>query len=270
MKTFCVISNRDKDVNLNHANHVKKYLESRGCACYIDSGDYGDIPVIREETEGVLVLGGDGTMLKAARDLAGYGLPLLGINLGTVGYLTEVEIGSMENALDRVIRDEYHIEERMMLEGRAKGTAMALNDIVVSRTGPLQMMSYNVYVNGQFLNGYQADGIIVSTPTGSTGYNMSAGGPVVEPTASILVVTPICPHTLNTRSIILSPADEIRIEVPEGRMGMKQMLLAYFDGGSDMVLETGDSLTIVRSKRTTKIMRLSQISFLETLHKKLQ
>ncbi|MCR4588680.1 MAG: NAD(+)/NADH kinase [Lachnospiraceae bacterium] len=270
MKTFCVISNPDKDVQLTRAGHVKRYLESKGCTCYIESKSYVDQPEIQDGTEAVLVIGGDGTMLKAARDLAGYDLPLLGINLGTVGYLAEIEIGAIESALDKVMADEYHIEERMMLEGDCGKQEVALNDIVVSRNGPLQVMSYNVYVNGQFLNGYQADGIIVATPTGSTGYNMSAGGPVVEPTANILVVTPICPHTLNTRSIILSPEDEIRIEVPEGRMGMKQRLQAYFDGGSHVELETGDSLTIYRSKRTTKIMRLSKISFLETLHKKLQ
>ena len=266
MKTFCVISNRDKDVNLNHANHVKKYLESRGCACYIDSGDYGDIPVIREETEGVLVLGGDGTMLKAARDLAGYGLPLLGINLGTVGYLTEVEIGSMENALDRVIRDEYHIEERMMLEGRAKGTAMALNDIVVSRTGPLQMMSYNVYVNGQFLNGYQADGIIVSTPTGSTGYSLSAGGPIVQPGMDCIILTPVCAHSLQSCPCIVSSSSEISIRLLQDRQQTAELQIDGMDCGK---LETGDEIIITGSKKTVKLLRIHPCHFFTLLQSKL-
>ncbi len=270
MKTFCVISNRKKDIELSCAGQVKDYLESKGCRCYIEDKDYGEMPQIREDTEAVLVVGGDGTLLKAARDLAAYDLPLLGINLGTVGYLAEIEVSAMESALDKLIDEEYHIEERMMLEGSVHKKEMALNDIVISRTGPLRILKYNVYVNGQFLNGYDADGIIVSTPTGSTGYNMSAGGPVVEPTANIIVVTPICPHTLNTRSIILSPADEIRIQIPEGRMGADQEMVAYFDGGSELLLHTGEDLIIRRSERTTKIIKLSKISFLETLHKKLQ
>ena len=178
----------------------------------------------------------DGTLLKAAGDLMEQEIPLLGVNLGTLGYLAEVEIGNIETALDKLLRDEYTREARMMLsggvfrEGRNVVHDFALNDIVISRCGSLQILHFHIYVNGRFLNGYGADGMIVATPTGSTGYNMSAGGPIVEPGASLLLLTPICPHTLNTRSIVLAPDDEVVIEIPEGRENCVQKVEASFDG----------------------------------------
>ena len=175
-----------------------------------------------------------------------------------------------------MLADEYEVEERMLLTGRytcEKGekSAHALNDIVISRKGPLMVVPYEVRVNGQELSSYNADGIILSTPTGSTGYNLSAGGPIVNPSAQLMVITPICPHTMNTRSIVLSPKDEVEISIAR-RAGDKQALAQgelYFDGALVASVTTGDRLRIKRSERTVKLIRLSDISFLKALHHKM-
>jgi NAD+ kinase len=201
-------------------------------------------------------------------------IPLLGINLGTLGYLAEVESTRIEPAIDQLLLDDYTREERMMLSGIVQNNGQmeenyALNDIVISRCGSLQVLTFHIYVNGQFLNSYSADGIIVATPTGSTSYNMSAGGPIVEPGARLLLLTPICPHTLNTRSIVLAPEDEIRIEIPEGRDGQPQTVEASFDGSHKVVLGTGDSVIVRKAEKTTGILKLQTESFLSVLHKKM-
>ena len=195
MKEFLLITNQIKDPEGVHTRRITDYLESRGAHAVCADGekmpDSGAWKQKAPTYQCVLVLGGDGTMLQAARDLFGTDIPLLGINLGTLGYLAEVEMSNVEDALERLLRDEYTREERMMLEGticgktagegQATEDGYALNDIVISRCGSLQILTFQIFVNGQFLNSYSADGMIVATPTGSTGYNMSAGGPIVEP-----------------------------------------------------------------------------------------
>ena len=146
----------------------------------------------------------------------------------------------------------------------------ALNDIVLSRSGSLQIIRFDIYVNGQFLNSYNADGMIVTTPTGSTGYNLSAGGPLVEPRARLMMLTPICPHSLHQRSIILSPEDVIDIQIPECRRGGVQTVEVNFDGSHVIPLRTGDRIRVTRSEKVTEFIRLNQISFLDVLHRKMQ
>lgn len=198
------------------------------------------------------------------------------MNLGTVGYMTEIELSGLEESLDRLIRDDYKKERRMMLNGKvccADGTVSegwALNDIVISRSGTLQIIEFNIYVNGQLLNHYKADGMIVTTPTGSTGYNLSAGGPLVEPKAKLITLTPICPHSLNQRSIILSPEDEIVIEIPGGREGKSQTVEANYDGSHKVTMCTGDQIRIVQSEKITEFIQLNQVSFLDVLHRKMR
>ena len=147
---------------------------------------------------------------------------------------------------------------------------VALNDIVLSRKGNLRIIHFNVYVNGTLLNSYEADGIVISTPTGSTAYNLSAGGPIVEPTASLVVITPICSHSLNTSSIVLSAEDEIQIEIGEGRHGRSEEVYISFDGTDTREIVTGQTVTIRRSAMITKLMKLSKISFLEILRRKMK
>lgn len=281
MKYFNLITNEVKDPDGSYTDRIIAYLEAHGgtvkCvsnAVYADAGAASSEHEGSEKTECILVLGGDGTLLRAARNMIDRDIPLIGINLGTLGYLAEVEIGAIEDALDKLLADDFTREERMMLEGRVNSKDKsednyALNDIVISRCGSLQILTFHIYVNGQFLNSFSADGMLVATPTGSTGYNMSAGGPVVEPAANLLLLTPICPHTLNTRSIVLSPEDEIRIEIPQGKDGRLQAVEASFDGSHKIRLVTGDSIVICKAAKTTGILKLNTESFLSVLHKKM-
>lgn len=281
MKHFYLITNEVKDPDGLYTEKITAYLENHGGkVTRIDNVECKGMDAAagkrhsEEEPTCALVLGGDGTLLRAARNMIERDIPLLGINLGTLGYLAEVESGAVEPALDKLLAGEYTREERMMLVGQVKKqdreeASIALNDIVISRFGSLQILTLHSYVNGQFLNSFSADGIIVATPTGSTGYNMSAGGPVVEPAANLLLLTPICPHTLNARSIVLAPEDEIRIEIPQGKDGRMQEVEANFDGSHKIRLETGDSIVVRKAAKTTGILKLNTESFLTVLHKKM-
>jgi len=274
MKHFLIYTNQYKDKQLATTERIRQYLTDKDQKVSIVLMDRG-----KEEIPGdidcMIVLGGDGTVLQAVREKKDLHVPIVGVNLGTLGYMTEIELSHLEESLDRLILGDYVQDSRMMLEGRVISETdiarqgWALNDIVISRSGSLQIIQYKIFVNGQFLNEYSADGVIVTTPTGSTGYNLSAGGPLIEPKARLIMVTPICPHTLNQRSIILSPEDTVEIVIPEGREGRDQEVEVNFDGGNELILHTGDSIRIVKSEKTTEFIQLNQVSFLEVLHKKL-
>ena len=287
MDKYCIITNIQKDTDFTVSNEIKTYLEEHGKICTIlehgnqENGKeentyrYTNPQKVEPDTDCVLVLGGDGTLIQAARDLSGKNIPLLGVNFGTLGYLTGVEKQNILPALDRLMADEYTLEKRMMLEGtvvsggRLVKKDVALNDIVISRSGALKVIDFKIYVNGEFLNLYSADGIIISTPTGSTAYNMSAGGPIVSPQASLLVVTPTCPHTLNTRSIILSPEDKITIELCRDRSGSNEERMVSFDGDNSTKAYAMDTIEICRSGQYTNIIKLDKLSFLEILREKM-
>ena len=306
MEHFLIYANQQKDRGLAVTGRIRRYLESRGKQVAVVTGEggpgpeksqkYGKGPMGGPEAGGnpedregsragqeqevpapdcMIVLGGDGTVLQAVRETGSLHIPLIGVNLGTLGYLTEIEPAHLEEALEKLVAGEYEQENRMMLSGRVflteGGTEedWALNDIVISRSGSLQIIRFHIYVNGQFLNSYDADGMIVTTPTGSTGYNLSAGGPLVEPGARLILLTPICPHSLNQRSIVLSPEDVVEIEIPLGRDGGGQRVEANFDGSHVIRLGTGDRIRILRSGKTTEFLRLNHVSFLEVLHRKM-
>ena len=280
MDKFCIVTNRIKDANLALTNHIKEYLEERGKSCVIANERAEEDPllvvrkhlsVIPEDTELCIVLGGDGTMLQAARSIAYMDIPLIGINLGTMGYLTEVDENAVDDALEKILNGEYEIEDRMMLRGEIEGKKdYSLNDIIVTRYQDIATIGYKIDVNDQFLCSYYADGLIVSTPTGSTGYNMSAGGPIIEPLANMILVTPVCPHTLNSRSLVFSPETKIEVELMTKRDGSNQQAIASFDGSGTLLMNTGDRIKIKKSKKTTKILRLNRVSFLEVISKKFE
>lgn len=282
MEHFYVITNPTKDAELKTAHSIREYLIRQGKTCIVDMGTkrpdkegYTYKEQISEDIDCIIVLGGDGTLLQAVIDLAEKDIPFLGINLGTLGFLAEVNKSGIEASLDKLIQDDYEIEKRMMLVGKSYGeegmkdTARALNDIVITRKGSLQIINFNIYVNGKFLHHYHADGMIVCTPTGSTGYSLSAGGPIVEPKASLIVLSPICPHSMQSRSIVLSSEDVITVEIEKGRDGDTQEVEAIFDGSHKVALRTGEKIEIRKSEKTTGIVKLSQASFLEVLHRKM-
>lgn len=274
MKRFCVIAMREKQEILQAASRIKKYLEEQGCNCFLNAG-YVKRKNISGDTQCAIVLGGDGTLLQAARELAQTKIRLIGVNFGRLGFLAEVEKDDIVKTLDCLIHDEFTVEKRMLLNGRVvrNGTIImenvALNDIVISRSNIMRVMQLKIWINGMRLGEYSADGIIVSTPTGSTAYSMSAGGPIVKPSARLIVMTPICPHTLNTRSIILDAEDVIEIQAYSKRKYDNDMRKVFFDGDENVELEEGDQVVIERSKLETEIIKLRSRSFLEILGKKM-
>ena len=280
MESFYIITNASRDTDLSATKEVEEFLSRRNkkyCThiAYHPSDDrYTDARDIPEDADCVIVLGGDGTILQAAHDTMERKLPILGINLGNLGYLTDVEQSELGPALSSLLEGRVQVEERMMLDGQilksgeAEGKqaeAMhhhALNDIVIHWGGSMRVVNYRVFVNDRFLYDFRADGMIVSTPTGSTAYSMSAGGPIVEPGSRLMILTPISPHTLNARSVVLSDEDTIRVCAAPGRVYVN------FDGRTNLPMEEAEEVRIVRSSWVTKIIRTRGDSFLTVLHDK--
>lgn len=283
MKHFLVIPNEKKPASGPVANHIREYLTAHGATCEVYEGGtplaagyrYTDGTTISNGIECAIVLGGDGTLIQAAHDLQDHTIPILGVNLGTLGYLAEVDIHGVEHALHCLLHDAFFIEERMMIEGDIVRDGqvifqdIAVNDIVLCRNGSLRVVRFHLHVDGEYLSRYQADGMIVSTPTGSTAYSLSAGGPIVMPTSSLLVLTPICPHTINGRSIVL-PAEakiELEIEIPDPEDRTARVVC--FDADQYSPLKDKDRVVIRKSSKILRLAKLSKISFLETLRRKM-
>ena len=285
MKKLGIITNFLKDGDFIYTNQVlslcEKYgIEAKRLERY--RKDNGCYAVIMEkfdpEIEAVIVLGGDGTLLRVARDLKYLDLPLLGINLGHLGYLTEVEVSGMEEAIKNIAEDNFYVEERMMLRGiplqdpaEEEKQHVAMNDIILNRVGQVRLITIDLYVNGQLLHKYQADGLIFSTPTGSTAYNLSAGGPIIEPTTTMIVVTPVCSHQLDIRSIVLSGDDVLEARVsPDSCQGESDKVGVTLDGDVLCSLAGNERIRIERAKQTAKLIRFREMSFLDTLHQKMK
>ena len=284
MKKFALLTNYSKDKRLVYTRMIKTYITENGGSYWIpryisepdkdgvQRYDFSDMP---EDIECVLVLGGDGTLLQAARELLQRHIPLLGINLGTLGFLTSAEKSELPKCLDSVLDDSCSIDERMMLEGVAYHGSekiqmnIALNDVIIARAGFSRLVELKIYVNGELLSIYNADGIIVSTPTGSTGYSLSAGGPIIFPQTDVIVITPICPHSLQARSLVVSGEDRIMIEIGRRRKTQKEEAMVTFDGRSAQELETGDRIEIYKAQETTQLIRLKGRSFYQALQNKI-
>lgn len=286
MKNFCIITNRNKDSDLAVTSAVMDYLDNRGCRVGLigscdemmpEDFDFTSVSSsdISDDTECCIVLGGDGTIIQAARELKRE-IPIVGINLGNLGFLSSVEKNEIYRAIDRLIADDFTVESRMMIEAetvRSDGTvevsSRALNDVVVNRMGFSRMITVKAYVNGALVNSYFGDGLIVSTPTGSTGYNLSAGGPIVTPEAELMVITPICPHSLNMRSIVVSASDDILLKVEMNRATQPETAVITFDGQESVELGHGDSVRIRKSASSAKLVRFKDRSFFKLLYMKL-
>lgn len=265
MKRFIIYTNPYKDVDGSVTEKVKKLLEAKGAEVVSAASDTSDAIT--------LVLGGDGTMLQAIRENSSAG-PFIGINLGNLGFLTDIDLENVEDAIDKLIAEDYWLEKRMLLEGvvRSDETTKpiwALNDVVLTRCDGLHILRFDILVNGQALHEYLADGMIVCTPTGSTGYNLSAGGPLASPGSELIMLTPICPHSLNQRSIILSSDDVVEFYIPESKDGHKQMMEVSFDGNSKLKVTTGDRIEIRKSEHFVNFVKIGRDSFLEVLNRKM-
>lgn len=233
-------------------------------------GTCPDAATLARQVDMLLVFGGDGTMLQAARQIAGSPTPILGINIGGLGFLTAVPSDDLAAALKRVWKGEFRFESRALLRatGRCGGKQVdqtAFNDVVISRGNVSRMIELDVHVDRDALTRYRCDGLIVSSATGSTAYSLAAGGAVVFPTANVLALTPICPHTLSNRSLILPLTANITVKV----ISPRPSTILSADGQGVGELSAGEVLTIARSRSTVRLMQLEGSSFCETLRFKL-
>lgn len=272
MKRFFLIANLAKELVPETRAYIRECLEKRGAECRFLTlsqqnkyGKHTPSELVPEDTECVITIGGDGTLIQAARDLAGRNIPLLGVNRGHLGFLNQISSqDEIEEAIASLIENRFELERRMMIrgtvfhQGKPVFQDIALNEIGVTSRVPLRVLRYQVSVNDEYLNHYSADGVLVATPTGSTAYNLSAGGPVMAPAGRMMALTPVCPHSLNARSIVLASEDRIRIGVlSSGRVS--------FDGDSWADLETGDCLIAERSGLETVMIRRKKQSFMQNL-----
>lgn len=285
MNCFCIITNSGKDANDRLAEYIVSYLQQKGCECLVlenkrwqagGISHFTDAAKIPEDIECAIVLGGDGTMIQAAVDLVHRDLPILGVNTGTLGFLTAVERNRIDDSLERLLNGEYVIESRIMLkEGKmflgedSRSSCYALNDMVVNKRGSCRLITVRVYVNDELADIYRADGLIIATPTGSTGYNLSAGGPVMAPNVHAMVVTPICAHSLNKRSLVLDGRDKISLEIGQTKEVCEDLAMLIADGRVVGELHTGDELVIQVPHGDTKVVKLSGIGFYERMRGKL-
>lgn len=216
----------------------------------------------------LISLGGDGTILRMARLVSGYGTPILGINLGKLGFLAEVSIEELDDCLDEIIKGDYTVEDRMMLQariGKSKIPMYALNDIVLDQTDSSRMFSIETFVNGEFLSKYTGDGLIIATPTGSTAYALSNGGPIVTPANSSILISPICPHTLTARTVVV-PGESVitlKVKTAPGKIHLTS------DGQPQKYFKPPMEIIVERSLFTTKLVKRKNTSYYDVLRRKL-
>jgi len=285
VRNFYIVANKEKDPQGLNENIVAGILRKLGAECYCQDFTiqeeakekgyrYTNPDYVPNDTECVIILGGDGTLLQAAIDLNEKNLPMLGINIGTLGFLTDTDMSMAQETLTNVVNDKYEIDLRMMLDGSIYRNGkviyknIALNDIVINRCGSLRVIDFDVAVNDEYLSSYSADGVIVATATGSTAYSLSAGGPILQPNAKLIMVTPICPHTLNKSSIIFGAEDTIIIEMKNNKTSSEERI-ASFDGERFFQVITGDRIVIKKSDRVSKFVKTNKTSFLQRVRQKM-
>ncbi len=277
MKTVALTSNPRKDENYNIAKKVCEYLKGHfNLICdekmNITEAERVSVDEIRERADIMIVIGGDGTILRFCRLLCKKETPVLGINMGRLGFLAEVEVEDLEKGMNALIEGNYSIEKRSMLygsiirDGRPVDKFNALNDIVVSCSSFKRMVNTKIKIDGVIAGSYASDGIIAATPTGSTAYSLSAGGPIVDSSLDVTVLTPICPHTLSSRSIIVPTYKPIEIEV--WSKSSKGLLLTV-DGQEGFYLQNDDVVRICRSRYKSHLIKIEDRNFYDILKNKI-
>jgi NAD+ kinase len=259
------------------------YLKKRGVKVFITRDaafDFGlDCPDIlcsmeemKEKINVAITLGGDGTLLNAAREIIPAEISICGVNMGRVGFLAEIELAELESKLDQIVRGEYNVEERLMLDaavfrgGKTIYESSALNDIVITKGGLSRMITLKLFVDGEITANYPADGIIISTSTGSTGYSLSSGGPIIMPKLKVVAITPICPHTLQSRPLIVSAEEEIKIK-PEA---VHNDIILTVDGQNMYNLMPDDTVLIKKSRFKTRLINFPGKSYYANIRTKLR
>lgn len=281
MKTIGVITNTDKDKDLKYTRILVESVREFGGKALVPSDiseglGLGGNPLteddVFENSELVVCLGGDGTFLKAARKAVPKGLPMLGINLGSLGFLTEVEKKDIRSTVEKLLQGEYKAEERIVMEMVIRSEEgeiardIAINDVVVSKGALSRILHVKTYINDVFVDTFPGDGLIISTPTGSTAYSLSAGGPIVEPDVDLILVTPICPHILYSRSIISSGERVIKAVLEED---YAYSAMVTVDGQMGYEIKGGYSIEVRRSTQIVKIIRVNSRNFYNILRTKI-
>lgn len=276
MKKYHIITNTAKDPNYTVTGIIRDFLEHSGCVCSCsDARETERTEKTEIDAEVIIVLGGDGTLLRAARDTVDLQIPLIGVNLGNLGFLAEIGKDDLEESLRCLIRGNYTLEHRMMLTGTIYHEDMpiasdcALNDIVISKDLNHRLIRTHTYINNTRLTSVDSDGLIISTPTGSTGYSLSLGGPIISPEASVFLITPMAPHTLVNRSVIIQPDRTIRILLDRNKDGGDSDAFVSFDGDSNIRISSGDRIMIRKAEKDTLIAKISDNSFMDVLSRKM-
>ena len=280
LKSVGLIINYRKKQPVLFGKEIIQWFAERGISTYApkEDGSFLEmdprfiVPELNGKVECVIVLGGDGTFLRAARLMAPHGVPILGINLGTLGFMTEIEVSETESALERLRSGHYFLEDRMMLEARVVrdkkiiSSYVGLNDVVINK-GPLaRINTLEVYADQEFATTYKADGIIIASPTGSTAYSLSAGGPIVYPEVDVIILTPICPHTLHSRPMILPAHKTVSVNIVYQQSGSSLTI----DGQHCSELYSGDQIIIGKAPYYARLVRLKSHNFFKVLREKLR
>jgi NAD+ kinase len=269
-----------------HLLEITDWLTTRGFTAVFETGTAELMPpaegrqvvtqaTLANDVDMVVVLGGDGTLLSMADSIgeAGSGIPILGVNFGSLGFLTEVTLPELYRSLDAALAGRAHIEERMMLRaithrgGSVFEQSIALNDVVITKAARSRMIDLSVSVSNEFVTRVKADGLIVATPTGSTAYNLSAGGPIVAPTVDALLLTPIAPHTLTNRPVVIPATAVVRVQP---NLTERDEAFVTFDGQAGFQLQVGDDIEVRRAEKPLRLIRPSTRSYFEVLRTKLK
>ncbi len=275
---IAVITNVTKDTGLSVAKNAAALLSDKADIYMLEECrlpdefniNYVSYDELWNNADIAFIIGGDGTLLQAAPNCAKHGIPALGINLGKVGFLTEVEPDDMQTAFDSVLNGSYIVEKRMLINMQINDGSenfQALNDIVVSKLEDAKLIGVELYTDSELVNHYAADGLIIATPTGSTGYSISAGGPVVDPRMDLYVATPICAHMLSVRSAVLPADKDIIIKLSPDYPNNSAIVSA--DGEKKAVITEKDEVRITRSTYEFELIRIGTSSFYNTLISKL-
>ncbi|MFA5103835.1 MAG: NAD(+)/NADH kinase [Candidatus Margulisiibacteriota bacterium] len=226
-----------------------------------------------KEAAFVVSVGGDGTMLRCARTFSKLGLPIIGINLGRRGFLTEIQVQEFKKVLPKLFKNRFHIDSRMMLDievkrnGRSIAKTAALNDIVIGKNGIARIIRLDAFVSGKMMTSYAGDGLIISTPTGSTGHNLAANGPIIDPSIPVFVLTAICPLSISNRTIVVDGEEVLKITVQDTPRGIEAILTV--DGQSTIPLIKDDEITVKKAPYNTEFIRIGRYNFFSVLKEKL-
>lgn len=280
IKRIALIANTNKEKAVNVMEQVCNYLDTKGKDYLLEEASAGLLKRkvnskiyerLIDFVDVVIVFGGDGTFLKAARTFANSDVPILGINLGQLGFLTDIEVEMLEDGLDKLLAGKYQIEERMILEGtviRANqkvNRVIAINDLVLTKGPFSRIIKLETFIDGEYITTYPGDGLIIACPTGSTAYSLSAGGPIVNPKMKSLIITPICPHTLNSRSIVTTEDEEIVVKVDADH---NEVMLTV-DGQDSFPILSEDIIKINKSNLVAKMIKLEGYNFYKILRNRL-